>query len=513
MADKGGLAQDHRPVAVIDIGSNSGRLVVYKLDRHGHLRILASARAALRLVIDVDETRNLSDEAVARAMEALRDFRAMALGAGAARISAVATAAVRDAANGGQLIARVRRELGFHLEVIDGDREAHYGFVGAVRDLPVEHGFLFDLGGGSMQVSQFRHRRFVRAWSLPLGSLRLSHAFLHTDPPTRGEVRRLKGHVRDLLEEAGIPSLASGDRLVGTGGTVRNLAKMDGRARDYPISRVHGYVLARRRVREITSLLAAHRLRRRGSLPGLSNERGDSIVGGALAVETLMEVVDARAIQVSGQGVREGLVYSLFSDGIPPTRAVREASISSLTSQFASWDADSATRRAAVATSLLKALEPHAPPQLQEALAHAARVLDIGRSIDFFNRHEHVADIVVAADLNGFSHREVALLAAIVRGARAEGSPTKPYDPLLKREDRPAIERAAVILALADDIEERCPPGSSVALRCRLRGRDAVVSVPALAGWRPRDIGRQFERVFGRTLVVKPGGVKPLWAR
>ncbi len=510
MAHDGGLAQDlrHQPVAVIDIGSNSGRLAVYRLDAHGHLRILASARAALRLVIEVDDTHNLSDEAIARAMEALRDFRAMALGAGAVRIAAVATAALRDAANSGQLIEQIRRELGIHLEVIDGDREAHYGFLGAVRDLPVEHGFLFDLGGGSMQVSQFRHRRFVRDWSLPLGSLRLSHTFLQADPPARGEIRRLKRYVSDLIEEAGIPSLKSGDRLVGTGGTVRNLAKMDSRARDYPISRVHGYVLDRKRVREITSLLAAHRLKKRNALPGLSDERGDSIVGGALAIETLMERVDAHAIHVSGQGVREGLAYSLLSEGVPPTRAVREASIASLTSQFASWDADSATRRASVAISLLKALEPRATSQIQEALAHAARVLDIGRSIDFFNRHEHVADIVVAADLNGFSHREIALFAAIVRGARAGGSPTKPYDPLLKREDRLPIERAATLLALADDIEERCPPGASVALRCQARGKEVVVSVPALAGWRPRDIGSQFERTFGRTLVVKPGGAK-----
>lgn len=507
MNQKSSLRRDllHEPVAVIDIGSNSARLVVYRLDPHGHLRILANTRAALRLVLDVDETRNLSEKAVAKMMEALRDFRAMALGAGAARIVAVATAALRDAANGRQVIQRVRRELGLRLEVINGELEAHYGFIGAVRDLPVEHGFVFDLGGGSVQVSRFRGRRLLRAWSLPLGSLRLSHAFLRDDPPGRGEVRRLKRHVCDLLEEAGIPAVKRNEALIGTGGTVRNLAKIDGRMHGYPITRVHGYVLSRRRVREIAELLARLPFKKRGSLPGLSNERGDSIVGGALAVESLMEVVDAPAIRVSGQGVREGVIYSLLSGDLPPVQAVREASIASLTAQFASWDADSAERRASAATALLKALRPSATPQVREALAHAARLLDIGRSVDFFSRHEHVADIVVAADLKGFSHREVALLAAIVRCARDEDASVKAYSPLLDKEDRSEVEQAAVLLALADDIEERCPRGAPMALECRLRKGEAVVSVPALAGWRPRDVGPRFEGVFDRVLVVRAG--------
>jgi exopolyphosphatase/guanosine-5'-triphosphate,3'-diphosphate pyrophosphatase len=452
----------------------------------------------------VDESRGLSGESIDRAMEALRDFRAIALGAGASRIVAVATAAMRDAANGAALIARVRRELGFRIRVIDGAREAHLGFLGAVRGLPVEDGLLFDLGGGSMQVSHFRGRRLGRTWSLPLGALRLSHRFLDSDPPARREVRRLKAHVERLIRRAGIPALGRAEALVGTGGTVRNLAKVDRRSSRYPVTRLHGYVLLRKRVREIAAMLAERPLAKRDRVPGLSDERGDSIVGGALAVETLMEAVGAGRLHVSGQGVREGLAYSLLGDGLPPTRAVREASIASLTARFAGWDARAAARRAAIATALLRCLERRASPELHEALAHAARILDIGRSVDFFDRHEHVADIVVTTELNGFSHREIALLAAVVRLARAEDAPER-YLPLVREEDQRAVGRAAVLLALADDIEERCPRGARVSLRCRVSGSRVVVSVPALAGWRPRSIGRRFERAFGRKLAVKPG--------
>src|SRR5687767_12149447 len=135
-----GTRHDGGPVAVIDIGSNSGRVVVYHRDEAGMLRILSTTRAPLRLVSDVDTTHALGPEAVERAIAALRDFDALARGAGARTILAVATAAVRDAANGPDLIERVRRETGIGIEVIDGEREAIYGLRGGISGLPVESG-------------------------------------------------------------------------------------------------------------------------------------------------------------------------------------------------------------------------------------------------------------------------------------------------------------------------------------------------------------------------------------
>ena len=214
-------------VAVIDVGSNSGRVVVYTRDEAGQLRLLAGARAPLRLVREVDCRHALGPEAAERLLEALRDFRAIARGAGARRIAAVATAAMRDAEDGPDLLRRVKRELGIALEIIDGRREALYGVVGALHGLPLRDGLLFDLGGGSLQRTRFRARRPGRAVSLPLGALRISQSFLQHDPPTPAELRRLRRHVRRLLEGAGLEPLREGQALVGTGGTLRNLAEVD----------------------------------------------------------------------------------------------------------------------------------------------------------------------------------------------------------------------------------------------------------------------------------------------
>jgi exopolyphosphatase/guanosine-5'-triphosphate,3'-diphosphate pyrophosphatase len=492
------------PVAVIDIGSNSGRVVVLALDRAGHLRLLAGSRAPLRLVHDVDETRTLSEASMARTMEAVRDFHAIATGAGARQIAAIATAAVRDAVNGHVLMDRIRRELGLRVEIIGGREEARYGFAGAVRGLPVSGGLLFDLGGGSMQVSAFRNRRLGAAISLPLGALRLSEQFLTSDPPKHREIRRLRDHVWKLLKRSGITRLDRAGRLVGTGGTLRNLAKIDRSAHRYPITQLHGYVLSADGLHEAVRRLASTRERKRDEIPGLSAERADSIVGGAIAVETLADYVGAPQVVVSGQGVREGVALRLMNLGIAAPPDVKEASLASLTMRFDGWQPEAARRRRDVAAALLRALDPRAAPRLVEALDHGARLLDIGRSLDFVDRHQHVADMLLSTELNGFTHEEIALVSGLVRRAGDRHADPAALSPLIRHDDRAALDRGAVLLALADEIEQRVPRGQPIVVSCRV-SRDVKVSVPRLPSWRSRDLGQRFERAFGKPLVIQPG--------
>jgi len=493
------------PVAVIDIGSNSARLIVYQHEWGGHLRLLAGSRAPLRLVRDLDRTGRIPADALERAFEALRDFRSIARGSGVRRIVAAGTSAMRDAANGAAFVQRVRRELGITIRLISGVEEARYGFLGAVGGLPVEHGVQFDLGGGSLQIARFHRRRLLGATSVPLGALRVSDAFLRSDPPTAREVRLLREHARGILGEAGLAPLAAGERLVGTGGTVRNLARVEQRASGYPMLRLHGFTLTRRQLREVNALLLGSRSKKRGRVLGLNQDRRDSVAGGGLVVETLMEALGAEDLLVSGQGVREGLAISLATQALDSPAGVRRGSLEALARRFAGWSAERARRREELCRSLLACLERLASSEIVEALGDAAFLLDVGRTVDFFDRHEHVADLVLVTDLAGFTHRQVALVSAILRSAGDEDVRPRSYGPILGRDDRLALERAAVILALADEVTERCPPGSPARLECRLRGGEAVVSIPALGSWRVRGLPERFERAFGRRLRVVPG--------
>lgn len=491
------------PLAIVDLGSNSGRIVVVQVGEDGHLEILGDARSPLRLGRDLVSEGRLTEAAVERTVAAFRDFAAIASSAQTPRMIAVATSAVRESENGEELVLRIRAESGVEVTVIDGDQEARYAFAGAVRGLPVEHGIVVDVGGGSMELTRFRDRRSVRTWTLPLGALRLSDRFLRTDPPSDRELDRLVAFAVESISDAGVGALAADERLVGTGGTIRNLARMDQRARRYPIDRLHAYELARRRVEDLARVAAGRKLAARRRIRGLNADRADSIVGGALAVRTLMEAAEARDLIVSGQGLREGLVYATLGRELPPFEDVRRASMVALASRFGTWDAARAERRRVAAAALLDALGPEGlgGSAFRDALEDAAVALDVGRSIDYYQRFTHAADIVLTSDLEGYSHRGLALVAAVLGKAGDEAFDVRTYRPLVGSADRVPIARAAAILELADEIERRSPPGTSPP-RCEVRRREVRLRAPIFDLYRRSVLGARVRRAFGKRLVI-----------
>jgi exopolyphosphatase/guanosine-5'-triphosphate,3'-diphosphate pyrophosphatase len=492
---------DDRPFAVVDVGSNSARMIVFRLRPGEHLDVLEEARAPLRLGRELRDDDRLGPEAIERTLEALRDFRAIADGAGAERMIAVATSAVRESADGDRLLAEAR-EAGVPLEVIDGKTEAMFGFLGAVHDLPVFHGVAMDLGGGSMELTGFHDRKFERSWTLPLGSLRVSDRFLVSDPPEDRELKDLRKTVKASLDEAGVGPIEAGGELVGIGGTVRNLAKMDLRRSDHPLRLLHGYELSAASVEDLVEDLASRTMKRRARLQGLNPDRADTIVGGAVVVLAVMDHLGVERVLISSRGLREGLALG-DPDSVPTPREVRTISVATLASRFATWDPSAAARRVSLSSQLVEALELEAPPLVKEMLQHAASLLDIGKAIDHYERWDHAAMIVTAADLAGFTHQGLVVLSAILRLA-GEHTSLGPSARLIPPDERPALRKAAVALALAEELHRRIPAGERATLVCsRPRGRFEI-QAPVPVRWRPRNISNRFRAAFGAKLAVLP---------
>lgn len=501
---------------MIDIGSNSGRIIVVTVTEQGHLEILSDARVALRLMRDIDVAGRLSDDALDRTVGALHDFMAVAAGSGARRTIALATAAVREATNGAGFVDALRARTGLDVHVISGDEEARLAFSGAVNGLPIEHGTLIDIGGGSLELAHFRNRRAQHSWTLPLGALRLTDRFLSSDPPRASEIAALQEHVTNMLREAGVPALRDDERLVGTGGTIRNLAKMHRATVMYPIPRLHGYTIGRKSLRDLVQRIAGRPLSRRMTLPGMSTDRADSIAGGALAVQAAVDALGAPDLTVSGQGLREGVVYEELIDAMPATAEVRRASVDAIARRFSTWDEERARRRTAIALALWDELRPNGD-ETREVLEHATTILDIGRSVDFYRRWEHAAEIIVSADLHGFSHRAIAMMAALIVRAGNRRPSLDLYASLIEGRDRRNIGRGAVLLALADEVERRIPLGAPVSVQLYRADSAVVLVLPVPHDWTPVELANRFQRVFGRALTVEPsdsllppGGAMPL---
>jgi exopolyphosphatase/pppGpp-phosphohydrolase len=182
---------------------------------------------------------------------------------------------------------------------------------------------------------------------------------------------------------------------------------------------------------------------------------------------------------------------------------VRRASIRALVSRFGPWDRGRAERRSAIAARLFGALDPSATQKAKVRLEYAATVLDVGRSIDFYERFRHSADVVIASDLAGFSHRKLALLAAVLRRADDERERVREYAPLLGAADGPAVARAGAVLAVADEIEHRTPPGEADGVQCRTKGRTVTVRAAVFDPWRSEALAGRIKRAFGRNLMFE----------
>ena len=241
----------------------------------------------------------------------LKAFAHMAEAMDSLEIYAVATAAVRLAKNGNEFLTLVKERTGIDLECIDGTEEAYLGFLGVVNTIGLRDFILFDLGGASIEVTLVKDRAVKHSVSLPMGALTLTGKFQSGDEMSEKERKNLISHIQDVLskekwlKDKQLP-------LVGIGGTVRNLAKIDQRAHNYPIEKLHNYELSFERLDAIYEDVCTRTLEQRRKISGLSFERADIIVAGTALIRELMLFVDANTIRVSGCGLRDGLFYRYY---------------------------------------------------------------------------------------------------------------------------------------------------------------------------------------------------------
>ena len=494
--------------AVIDLGSGSARAVVMQVNPGGGIEIVAQQRVNLNLMSHIDDHGALDESGVASAVDALEDFALLAAGYGIEAIHAVGTAALRESGNAAAIIDTAVNRFGIPLRIIDGADEAAYCFIGAIHGLPVSDGILADIGGGSMEIVRFSERVMRWSVSLPLGSLRIANQFHLTDLAEAEDVHAAYEFIHATLAAAGVPRLKDGDALVGSGGSVRLLSRLLRGREPYPIIRMHGYEMDASSLAELARELTAVSLRERAGINGMNPERGHSITGGAIAAHALSQYTGADSIMVSGQGLREGLARlpgPLPWDcpvSVPSLAAIRMASLVDLVGRFVPRFSQRGKRRAALARSLGASVWGAQNRRVCDALECAAFVLDIGNAMDFYNRSNRTASVIVRTDLPGFTHKESAFLAAILLASERKKLPPRfRRSRLLNRDDVKLISQAAVALTVIDELDSRLPHGRS-ASRVRFVRQDGmlVVTTPSWSRTAGESVRQRWREEFGEEI-------------
>jgi exopolyphosphatase/guanosine-5'-triphosphate,3'-diphosphate pyrophosphatase len=295
----------YRPVAVTDIGSNSVRLVVYDGLRRSptpvfNEKILCGLGKGLAL------TNRLGDEAMARALGALRRFRALSRQIGVERHFAVATAAAREASNGAQFVAEAEEALGVKIDVLTGKEEARYAALGVMAGIPEADGLVGDLGGGSLELVDVKNDTIGDGVTLPLGPLRL----IDLSDRSMGAAKKI---VDNYLDDTPLIQKLPGRSFYAVGGTWRNLLRLHMARSNYPLHVLHDYTISRDQARSAADHVAHLTPSSLRDIRTLSKSRAETMPFGALVLDRLLSRGKPAQVVASVFGVREGLLYSKLS--------------------------------------------------------------------------------------------------------------------------------------------------------------------------------------------------------
>ncbi len=304
--------RDHRE-AIIDIGSNSVRLVVYSGARRAP-SVIFNEKVMAGLGRSLTATGRIDDEALARGLRALERFGALAKAMGLDQIRCVATAAVRDAANGDAIIAGAEA-MGLTVELLTGEQEAEAAGYGVIASIPDADGIVADLGGGSLELVRVCGGKIGQRISFPLGVLRLAAVREGIKDKAKAKIA-VTDHIKKLLRGADWLQEAQGLPLYLVGGSWRSLAKIDIEDRHDPLPVLHYHQMPPKAANRILRLIDGMTPDDLKAIPGVSSVRIPTLPDAALLLATLTKFLGSRRLIVSSAGLREGLLYQQLPDDV-----------------------------------------------------------------------------------------------------------------------------------------------------------------------------------------------------
>jgi exopolyphosphatase/guanosine-5'-triphosphate,3'-diphosphate pyrophosphatase len=453
-------AREVRPppwdAAVIDVGSNSVRLVLYRVEGRA-VWTMFNEKILAGLGRDIAVTGRLSAEGVEAAMAALRRFAALVEAIKPDQVFAVATAAARDAEDGPAFCRRVRAETGLDLRVLTGAEEARYAALGVLAGAPDSVGIAGDLGGASLELIRLDGSGLDgsglggpgKGVTLPLGPFAFRDTGRFDPDRIRAQVaRRLKPHADRL----------STPIFHAVGGAWRNLALLAMRMSGYPLEIVHQYEMTRREAMEAAHVIARQSLRSLEKIEGVSKRRLETLPHAAAVLEGLIEALDVERVVLSAYGLREGVLF----EAMPQTCRAQDP----LVEGCAAWSGrEGANPELGVAVErwvapAFDSLEPVLGVREPVLTSAACRLADLGARLHPDHRADLIFAQVLRAPIPGMNHAERVFLATAMFG-RHTAAATVPQPELTQR------------LLTHEGVQRARALGAAIRLACDLSGRSA----------------------------------------
>ncbi len=510
-------------IAAIDIGTNSIHMIIARVHPRGRYEIVDSQKEMVKLGRGGLTEGVLMQDAQDRAIAALHRMHKLAKVKQTEDVIAVATSAVREASNGGEFLARIMDEVSLRVQVIRGTEEARLIYL-AVReavDFHNERALIIDIGGGSVEfivgTNAKNHKEALLLKSLKLGVARLKEMFISKDPFPPRELRALRTHVRTQLLplKKEIAAVGGFKRVIGTSGTILNLAAMASAAEGYEFDSKDGLELERKSLKTLAKRLGESTAKSRERMPEFDQKRAELTVVGAVLLDEIFDVLDIKSLVGCDRALREGVILD-YVEKHRPDLAIAES------------ESDTRKRSARGLLARYHGDEPHAERVVRFALQlfDATRSLhrlrdedrdllelgawlhDVGYHISEESHHKHTFYLVTQSRLAGFSP-DVQLFVAMLGRYHRKGKPKLDHMEYqaLSPPDRQRLKVLSALLKIADGLD-RTHGGVVKQLDVKLEPRQLRMTLRVeedaeLEMWAAQRNGELFTELFARPVLAE----------
>lgn len=473
-------------IAIIDLGSNSARLVLAHVVNDGYFVVYDELSESVRLAQDMERDGYLKQARIAQAVKTLKMFRKLCDANNVDKIYAFATTAVRKAKNQRSFLEEVNTVCGFKMDVLTEEQEATQIYYGVINSLEIPKGLIMDISGSSIQLIQYNRRVILNRISLPIGTMTLSSLFNENTTPLQ-QAQMIETYMRDQF--AAVEWLKTLDpeyKLIGVGGSFRNLANIVQRIEKYPLAMVHNYHIASETFDRVYDMVKVLDVEKRSKIKGLSAQRADIFCAALSCIKSLLDSADFDEIVISGSGIREGF---MFNHAVPTTleKPITDILGYSMYTRlhYCGLNIAHAEHVCNLAIQLYKQLRVlhKLPRQYVRVLRIAALMHETGGQISFYNNYKHSNYSIMNSNLYGVSHRDLVLAAFVVRSHSLDDmsyAEWNKYADVVQEEDFVAVMRLAVILRIADSLD-RSMSGSVKSITCDVLG-DSVIMKTEVEG-------------------------------
>ncbi len=499
-------------IGIIDLGSNTARLVIVDLFAENHYVIVDELKESVRLGQDMDRDGFLKPQRIAETIKTLKMFKKLCDTRGVERIIAVGTAAVRRAKNQNSFLDEIRVSCNITIRVLSEEEEALLVYRGVINSMDIPKGMILEIGGGSTKIIYYNRRNVIGYANLPFGAVTLTDLFAGDATPEEAA-----SHVEEFFTEQlkKLPWLSEIDpevQMIGVGGSFRNLFKINKLIRKYPLDTAHNYKLATEDFQSIYETLKVLDVDKRKKIKGLSPARADIMPAAMAIIKSFVDYTGFDRFTIGGCGLREGL---MVNQAVPVTleKPISDVLSYSLDRYVKYYGCDSKHVEHVMQLSIqlfkqLRVLHKF-PRQYLKILKIAAALHDCGERVQYDNHAKHSCYTILNARLYGALHREIVVAAFVAGCHNKEDVPLNEwvkYKDIVLEEDLDAVKKLGVLLRIAESLD-RTHCGVVTGVNCDVLGDSVIMKtiVSGDAALEVRDAAAanpEFKRAFKKNLEI-----------